>query len=91
MSMLVSVLGLRSIGILVADTFALQPFTWQIVSCDKSRCSTDKHIKDNRVSGLCGLGCRHTRDLVPKRHPPKSSTEGMSHPFALHDASRFVL
>ena len=31
-SILVSVLGLRSLGLLVADSFTLQPFTWQSVS-----------------------------------------------------------
>lgn len=31
-SMLVSVLGLRSLGLLVSDSFTLQPFTWQNVS-----------------------------------------------------------
>lgn len=31
-SMLVSVLGLRSLGLLVANSFTLQPFTWQNVS-----------------------------------------------------------
>ena len=30
-SMLVSVLGLRSLGLLVSDSFTLQPFTWQNV------------------------------------------------------------
>lgn len=41
-AMLVSVLGLRSMGLLVSDSFTLQPFTWQSVSvtvfiflCDK--------------------------------------------------------
>lgn len=33
-SMLVSVLGMRSLGLLVADSFTLQPFTWESVSSD---------------------------------------------------------
>lgn len=32
MSMLVSVLGLRDLGLLASDSFVLQPFTWQSVS-----------------------------------------------------------
>ena len=31
-SILVSVLGMRGVGLLVVDSFALQPLTWQIVS-----------------------------------------------------------
>lgn len=31
-SILVSVLGMRSMGLLLADSFTLQPFTWEIVS-----------------------------------------------------------
>lgn len=31
-SMLVSVLGFRSLGLLESDSFTLQPFTWQSVS-----------------------------------------------------------
>lgn len=31
-SMLVSVLGMRSLGLLITDSFTLQPFTWQNVS-----------------------------------------------------------
>ena len=30
--MLVSVVGMRGVGLLVADSFALQPLTWQSVS-----------------------------------------------------------
>lgn len=41
-AILVGVLGMRSVGLLVADTFVLPPFTWETVSIPSTLCSYDR-------------------------------------------------
>jgi len=42
-SMLIGVLGMRGVGLLTADSFSLQPFTWQSVRIDY-RCRAKHHF-----------------------------------------------
>lgn len=71
-SMLISVLGMRSLGLLASDSFILQPFTWQSVSIAGLLLiylllRLDGHVVSSSLSSLRAFGVGSAQQVYATR------------------------